>query len=152
MSRYWREHIHPSCPLTYQLDLMTGEHVQPDHERQSGRYFGRSLFCAQLSLVVVSGWLVGEVLLLPRVTTPHQLLSQVQCVNLQNSQKSPEKGNNWSRPIIGQTRPNFFENCPITFQPVLASHDFQKKDKNTCLACQQVCLQRPATKKITTTL
>ena len=42
---------------------------------------------------------------LPRVTSRHQLLSQVQCVNLRNNQKSPERGNNWSRPIIGQTWP-----------------------------------------------
>ena len=74
-----------------------------------------------------AGW-SGTAPTLPRVTIRHQLLwqllSQVQCVNLRNSQKSPEKGNNWPRPIIGQTRPNFFENGPITFQHTLTSQAF----------------------------
>ena len=139
------EHIHPSCPLTYQVDLMTGEHVQGRSRKAVWTIFWsipvlvsqhRPTFffgcCFRLA-----GW-CATAPTLPRVTTPHQLfwqlLSQVQCVNLQNSQKSPEKGNNWSSPIIGQTRPNFFENCPITFQHVLASHAFQKEDKETYCA------------------
>ena len=131
MSRYWREH-----PSIMPPNLPARSHDW--RARATGSR--KAVWTIFWSIPVLrptffgccfrlAGWWGTAPTLPPRVTTPHQLLSQVQCVNLQNSQKSPEKGNNWSRPIIGQTRPNFFENCPITFQPVLASHDFQKKDK-----------------------
>ena len=96
---------------SYQVDLMTVEDVKVHQGITKGG--PSNIFvdpCRVLALNFLdccflwAGW-TNTAPTLPRVTSRHQLLSQVQCVNLRNNQKSPERGNNWSRPIIGQTWP-----------------------------------------------
>ena len=96
---------------SYQVDLMTIEDVKVHQGITKGgpsNIFvdpSRGLALNFLDCCFLwAGW-TNTAPTLPRVTSRHQLLSQVQCVNLRNNQKSPERGNNWSRPIIGQTWP-----------------------------------------------
>ena len=102
------EDIHPSFLPGRSHDYRGRQGAPGDHERWSRRYFRRPLSSLALNFLdccfLWAGW-TNTAPTLPRVTSRHQLLSQVQCVNLRNNQKSPERGNNWSRPIIGQTWP-----------------------------------------------
>ena len=155
------EHIHPSCPQpTRSISWLESTCDQITKGSVWTIFWSIPVFrlSAQLSFFGCcfrsAGWWGTAPPTLPRVTTRHQLLSQVQCVNLQNRQKSPEKGNNWSRPIIGQARPNFFETCPTGDH----HHHFptffglpslpENRDRDTCSAWQQVCQQH---KNITNT-